>query len=209
MDIKDLPIGDKIISIFASGESIRDLTDSDLDRLNRETFSIGINLFDLFVPTVRVWCDESLTRYWQEHYKNQGLDCLLLTREQAFHPQKDYPIRDKVEYWFDHRKESLRDGNWTFWYIIQLLKRYFPKNKILLFGVDCWSNRSVKIDEDLHTYVVYTNDQQKHVDKLIKAFEAMKNDHPWWFENLYNCNLNSNLKCVELIKYEEVLDGRR
>lgn len=197
---------DKDISIWASGPSKDSIPKEDLEQIKKHTITIGLNFFILFKPDIRFWVDGRVSQWLDD----RGVeDEILVTRPGAFQTpeEKKLNLRHKIEFWFDDNDESKksywRDGKFSLWMLMLMIRHYFPGKKIYLFGVDCNDNASVRYHKG-KLVVKHLKGQQRHIEGLLQAFKAQYNNYPWFFQLIYNCNPNSKEKITNYLDYKEI-----
>ena len=203
--MKELQINQNFISIFASGNSLLDISLEEFQLFKKKSFVITTNFGPLrFNGDMNCWSDKATSIFLDEHYKTHQKDCLFLSREAAFSP--GLQIRQQVDFWFDNRKENLA-GNYTAGWLLQLIRKNFPNKTILLFGWDFY----VKDTPNDKWYDAYTDyDRQKRgksfnqPQKLLSFMQQLKGFNIN-IENIYNCNLNSGLDLYPKKHWVEVL----
>lgn len=192
------------ISIWASGKSKNDIKRKHLKRIKKKTFSIGINFFNLFEPDARFWTDRSVTDYMDELYK-EGDNPVLMSRPNAFRPNENKQIRQKIDYFFDESDERKlpywRDGHFTFWKLLLMLRNY-TDNDIYVFGLDCKENYSVGF-KDGELKEEYTVRQALHLEELEKHLLTEMNINPEFYDRIYNCNMDSGVKVMKFFDYKD------
>ena len=203
-----LNVNKNIISLFASGTSVLDLSDSDLGLLKEKTYVIGTNFcFYKFIPHLLVWGDKRVSNQIWEHHKETGPICEYASREQAFNKRVKSPLQPLVKYWINPDHYKLK-GNYTIFWLLQLLRRYFPNKKILLFGLDFYApegSENVKwIDS-----ICDVDKKQRNTKSYIKPKGVLNNFHnqlcswatssPNTSKNIINCNPKSKFEYFEKI----------
>lgn len=194
---KDIPITKDVV-ILASGKSLEKIDKSLLEKLADKYFVIAINFVNIIQPHMRIWSDHNVTDWLDEQEK----DCIWVTRPLAFHPKNTYTILEEIDYWFDHKKERFdTNWKWTLYWLLQLLRKYFPDKKIHIFGMDCHNAVRKKYRDGK---VI----EEKHVDnncqEMPGAFKAIKNTKKNFFNGVYNMNLTSAVMCLEYKDIKEL-----
>jgi hypothetical protein len=203
---KELPI-DRDIIIICSGDSRNDITPERYKELKEKYFIIGINFVDNVIPHARIWSDTNVSDYIDDIEKN----CLYISRHRAFHTKNTKDLFTHIDYWFNDKEENFDttfydDGQakvakWTLYWLLQLLKKYFPKRAIHIIGMDCNDNVSTRFDKgELKTEPWDKN----NCEKMPAAFEEKKKKTPDFFDNVYNLNFFSKVLCMEFKNVEEL-----
>lgn len=204
---KDLKI-DKDISVWASGESKDKIPKDDIDYIKSKTFTIGINLFRLFTPDAYYWMDRKVSEYFDDKYTAREKDAILVTRPNAFAKNKKLELQWKIDYFFDekeeNKKEYWRDGNFTLWMLLMMLRHYFHGKKVYLFGVDCENSKTTTY-EDGKIVTRETKAQEGHIKSIQRCFETEKNVNPPFFYSLFNCNPDSKVKTIKFFDYRNII----
>ena len=188
----ELLIEEPFISVFASGNSITELSQSDIKVIKEGSFLITVNYAPVKITGhMNMWSDIHVTNWLNELYKVKEKDNLFLTRERAI-KNINIPIYDKVDYWFNDKKENLK-GNYTIVWLLQLLQKYFPDKKVLIFGLDMesvsadrakWYDDHIDFDK-LHrgkSYVI-----QHKLNQCARQLDTYIGKN----SSLINCNLKS------------------
>ena len=191
---------DKDVSIFASGDSLKEIPIEKLEQIKQKTFVISLNSVNGIVPHMRIWADD----WWSDYFEKQPKESLYVTRPLAFKNTKEYDI--EIDYWFDNRREGFKDGNWTIYWLLQLLRKHFPDKKVYIFGMDCkkGDDRSKRYKNGQLEEVRWSR-QKNHLKELPWALERHNNDHPEFLKNVYNCNPQSEVKCIEFMDFHRIL----
>jgi len=219
-----LKIPDKYVSLVASGISVLDLTQADLNFLKEKTFFISTN-FPLaikeptFVPDAHIWCDTKTSLFMEEHYAGKAKDCIWMSRPLAFDEKhkKTLKVYKQVDYWMDDIHYKL-NSHFTFSWTLQLLRRFFPDKIVLLFGFDgyipestpChnkdnpyskWYDYYTKKDIDTRTFQTTTSS----IDLCVEHIQEMWQKQKSFAANVINCNVNSRVKYIPKQDFREVL----
>ena len=194
LTLSHLHIAHPFIALFGSGNSIHHITDEDFERIKAHAFVITLNYAPLRLKGhLNMWSDRQVSEFFENHYASQPKDCLFLAQEGRVGEK----LKGKVDYWFNRQKENLH-GNYTIVWALQLLKKYFPDKKILLFGVDLYAdgNNQAKWYDQFTDYdksrrgVNYQAEQKlQQCGSEIAQFVRK--------ENVYNCNPDSRLQHFE------------
>jgi len=204
LNFADLKIDMPVVSIFASGLSIQDLSQQDLDYLKANTYVIGTNAFHLkMTPRLLVWSDPNMSNFINKWMMKEGKRCLYATRETAFDKGAKMPdIYHNIDYWFDSSYYNLL-GNFTFFFILQLVKKFNPQvKKILCFGLDWYlpnppqfkNDRLITHWYDLYTDVFLMQREQTWVNSLASFNNSIAEKSmtdKTYFDNVINCNPQS------------------
>jgi SAM-dependent methyltransferase len=212
-DFSKVEIDKPAISIFGSGDSIHDLRADDIGIIKGETYTIFTNLIDIFTPHMRVWVDSPVTRY----FDNNPPDIeTLVCAKNAFEKGKRYnDIHKKVHYQFDRSDKMFDDGSFTFYYIFQLIKHYFPDKPVLLFGMDCLVNKMYEVTPDNKVVCVEDSKKQarhlgmcpsnQNIENLPNCMRRYCGRYPDVVKNVYNCSPISTVECFQKIRYLDVI----
>ena len=84
-----------------------------------------------------------------------------------------------------------------------MLRNYHPDTEIYLFGVDCVDSFSSRYDNGKIVKEVTTN-QINHIQDILQAFKAQRNDNPWFFDKIWNCNPDSKAIMIEYKDYRSI-----
>lgn len=195
MHFKDIKIDRPVVSIFANGESVKDISYTGLRMIRSKSFTIGINDFHHINVHARFWYDLGMTLWFLNH-KDYLDHHVLITRKKAI---DDTKFR-RPYYVFDETKDGIQE-NWSASIIIQLILKYFPGKKILLFGYDCKPSsgrgfNKVSGEKEFTTEEKYTADLERfkvHMQKMD-------------FQNVWNCNLDSEINMPKK-DYNQILIG--
>jgi hypothetical protein len=205
MNFRNITVEKDIISIFASGNSLLDLSKEEYEIIKQKTFVVTTNYAPIrFVGNINCWSDKNASIFLEEHYKTMPKDCAFLSREAAFYPQMEF--RKQVDHWFDNRREGL-EGNFTAGWALQIFKKAFPDKKILLFGFDFYS----EIPEADKWYDTYTDfDREKrgrrfNINDKNRMFRRQMESFRIDRENIFNCNLKSALRGYQKKDWRELL----
>lgn len=196
--ISQLKIEKPIISVFASGLSVLQLSNTELEQIHNKSYTIFINYaltyFDpkyidaLFFSDkkVSIWLSENIIK------QNKPITYKLISRNEAFTHNKPYDIFQAIDYFFELKKDKIY-GNYSLPWLLQLIQKYFPKKEIMIFGLDmkAESNETAKY-YDCYTGYDYLNRGQKYdigkkLDQCAEQLKIYIKQH----EHIYNCNLDS------------------
>ncbi len=132
---QDMPIKESVISVFGSGNSINNMPSSEVEQIKQHSFMITMNYAPIkLVGHVNMWSDKKVSTWLNDFYAKRDKNNIFLARERAFR-NSNLPLYGKVDYWFDEKREKL-GGNYTIVWLLQLLEKYFPQKKVLVFGLD-------------------------------------------------------------------------
>ena len=133
-DLSQLKIDLPYIALFGSGNSILDIPDEEFEAIKAHTFVITLNYAPVRLKGhLNIWSDRKVSDYLENYYSKQPKDCQFLARK----GRTSNEFKKKIDYWFDPKDEKL-NGHFTIIWALQLLRKYFPEKKILLFGVDMY-----------------------------------------------------------------------
>jgi hypothetical protein len=229
LNFDKIHIINKYVTIFASGMSIMKVSQEDLEILKQNSYVITTN-YPLslkepgFSPHMHMWSDYKTSRFMEEYHSDKDKSCIWASRVDAFAPaQKHYNIRYKVDYWFHKNKEGQQKveynlrGNFTFYWALQLIRLFVPKAIILVFGLDGYVPEDSRcedgqpfvkwydnfIDHDRKDVLFKRREEalERFVDKIEEHFKIDKH----YFDNVYNCNLQSRIRYMKKMDYKEVL----
>ena len=203
---KQAPI-DRDVLIIASGSSKDEISYLNYERLKEKYYIISINFVNNIIPNMRVWSDVRVSRYWDNYYKNHHKDCCFVTRPTAFTEPLD--IKKRIDYWFNDDEENFRDGKWTLFWLIQLLREYFPEKKVYINGMDCINDLQLKIDTKHQLTEKSSPSQKRHVIGLVNALNSLRNDKPEYLEGVYNLSANSEVKSIPFMDVFELIKDVR
>ena len=196
--MKNLPIG-KYVSIWATGKSVNLVSEQEKQFAKDNTFTIALNYCDCIEPHARIWIDWGVSSWVNAKYMSKPDDCILISRKKAFPKGSVIPIEKHVHNWID---EDEVDTNYTFIALYKIIKKYFPETIVIMYGVDCVENTSLKREG----YREGTIHQQNHIDNVILFFKQEKNNHPE-YNKWFNTNLQSGVDAVEKKTIYEVIHG--
>lgn len=201
MKVSELQISQPFIAIFGSGNSVHDISEEAFNSIKAHSFTISLNYAPIRLNAhLNMWSDRKVSDFLELHYTYNRKDCLFLAQENRTSPA----FKPQIDYWFSCREENLQ-GNYTIVWALQLVKKYFPDKKILLFGLDLYVGEK----GDLKWYDRYTDfDLRKRgtnyrgTDKLNQCAEQLIHFVPK--KNVFNCNLNSKLDHFEKKQWKEL-----
>ncbi len=194
------------IALFGSGNSIHDLDEAERAHLLKRCFVITLNYAPVRLPShLNIWSDRRVADFLAAHYRDRPKDRLLLFQA----PHRFHAIAGLVDFWFDPRSERL-PGNFTVVWALQLLQRYFPEKRVLLFGLDFNADTVT----EAKWYDRYTDfDRRRRVPDLPRLQAklhacARQLEQFCRRDNVYNCNPRSRLDCFEKRAWQELLPLR-
>ncbi len=178
------------------------MPDEDFAQIKAQAFVVTLNYAPIRLRGhLNLWSDRRVSQFLEQYYASRPKDCLFLVQEN----RTSRAFRPKVDFWFDRKKENLQ-GNYTIVWALQLLRKYFPEKKILLFGVDLYASDT----EQAKWYDRFTDyDRKKRGtqyqlhQKLNQCGEQIALYVPP--QNIYNCNPRSHLQHFEKKNWREVL----
>jgi len=203
-------IDKRYVSVFASGLSIDDISEDDYKFLYDNTYCIGTNYFFLkYCPHILMWTDITITKYIIENVPEKQF--MLMSRKEAFKKGKEnLELELGVDHWFGRDYYNLY-GNFTAFWAIQLVKKFYPDKVILLFGFDFY----FEDDKVLKYYDRYTDTDSRNrnnasykghtMDKFRKWMEKWCADDARHVINIFNCNPKSTLECFPKKDFREVI----
>lgn len=186
----DLNIPQPFIALFGSGSSVHNISAETFALIKANAFVITLNYAPIRLHGhMNMWSDRKVSDFLAAHYSEHPKDCLFLVRTQ----RSAAGLKNKVDYWFDQRKEGLR-GNYTIVWALQLLQKYFPEKKILLFGVDM----STLGEKEAKWYDRYTafdrNKRGVRYNAQLKLEQCARQIEQYCRPTgVFNCNLQSRL----------------
>lgn len=191
-----------IVSYFASGESLHDLSPEDVEEIKKKTFLITTNYgFQFFPCDLNIHSDIKVTEYILEYLKSNKKMFQILSRLEAFGGRMaghEYI----VDYWFESRKLNLKSANFTVVWMLAWLLKNFPDKQVLLFGFDFYGTNKFydsKIDWDKVRRGSTFNAQGK-LKQCLKQLEQVSSP------NFINCNLKSECNLYPKRNWKEVLE---
>lgn len=203
-----LKVDKPVVSIFASGFSAYSLAPEEYSKLQDLTYTVGTNGFvKKWLPRLHVWSDPSMTAMMDEWLAANGKKCLFCTKPEAFVSAHERPrVYNEIDYWFQEKSDKL-DGNFTFYWVLQLFRKYFPDKRILVFGLDGdfpIDAPAVEGREATHGYDVLDSRFIKARDPLPEVLNVMANfmqvihdrgvRDPEFYKPVFNCNPDSKFK---------------
>lgn len=216
-NVESLKIPHDFISIFASGFSVDKITPEDYNEIKRKTFVIGTNYFFLkFLPHMLFWSDIRITKLIHDTFPiTPGF--LLMTRSDAYERGEEVVEEKlKVDYWFNKLYYNL-EGNFTFFFVLQLMKKFFPDRPILTFGLDFYippeekEKNILKYYDKMTDYDINTRNHDKYADETLPKFRKWMlswiGKDPSRADNIFNCNSDSNLNLFIKKDWREILNA--
>ena len=216
---RDIGTKNNTISIMASGTSINELTDKELDFIKKNSLMIGINYSVVrFNPDVLIWSDNEPAHFLNQFYKSNKKETILLgsvhsvKENHQFNSLIGTEFWQNVDYWWT-TKGMLK--NLTLTWLLQLIHDYFPPNiKVLLFGVDLYGTEKwydsymsfdkakkllgkSKKDDEVGITGKDLDRTQFFLNELLRLGKIPS--------NIYNCNPKSKLDLFEKVSYKEML----
>ena len=200
--IQELKIEHDTITVFASGDSINDLTPEEIRDIKSKSFLITINYAPKkILGHMNIFSDQKVVLFLDELYSNKKKDILFLSRPQCFQNtlRKPKRLHDKVDYWFDNAKEKIM-GNYTIVWLLQILLRHFPNKNINIFGLDM----EIKEEKRAKWYDKYTDyDFNKRTRGHNKLKECDGQLHKFCRSpKIKNCNSNSKSKAFDFLEWK-------
>jgi len=206
--ISKLKIEQKYISIFASGNSLKELPNEDVEEIYAKSFLITMNYGPVNFPChMNIWSDKLVTDFMIDHFKTHPKDHITLARFQAFDYRNPIHVnfRDSyLDYTYDTKQDKI-SGCYTIVFLIQILQKFFPDKIILVFGVDMndinskWYDSFTDWDSKKRGNNNYIHNKVRESCNQITT--NTKN------VNIFNCNPNSNYKIWTKKDYKELLNG--
>jgi hypothetical protein len=199
----DCAITQEYISVFASGMSILDLSDEDIERIKSKSFLITLNYAPIKIKGhMNIWSDDRVTDFLNELYRNQTKDILYLVRKEAF--KKKTLIEHDVDFWFDKIRDHLC-GIYTILWLFMLINKYQPRKKVLVFGMDAdptqntkWYDNYIDFDKikrgKRYKCIAHSDRCTTQIDKFVKNKQ-----------NFLNCNPNSGYNGFKKVDWREIL----
>jgi len=214
-NVGKLRIPSDYISIFASGFSINEITPEEYDDIKKNTFVIGTNyFFQKFTPHMLAWSDIIISNLLHETYDTKP-EFLLMSRPEAYERGNEHITEKlKVDFWYTNDHYRLI-GNFTFFSILQLIKRFFPEKQILMFGLDFHIPEEYDKQNILKYYDLFTKldfklrNHGKYRDESLERFEKWMRlwlkEIPERAHNIFNCNLDSHTDLFEKKAWRDVI----
>lgn len=192
------------ISIFCSGRSTFDLTLKDIIFLKKRTYTIALNLMYNFIQTDMVfWSDRGITDKINNEKRPSSI---LVSGKHSFIPK--IPYHFESDFFFDLEVENDRyDGNWTLWYLLQLLHKYYHEKRIFIFGMDCsyGDDKSMTLDENRKIKIKSLDNQRLHLRNFPDILVTAYNNNNNYFEKMYNCSPISTINVIQKINFKDKL----
>ncbi len=203
----DLCIDDAHISIFGSGNSINDISEKEIMEIKNKSFLITLNYAPVKISGhMNMWSDKHVSDWMNNYYRNKEKTTLFLARERSMRNEK-LPLFHLVDYWFNEKSERLK-GNYTIVWLLQLLEKYFPDKKVLLFGLDMngiSNDRAKWYDDHLDFDKLHRGKTFKIQHKLNQCARQLDN-YIRQKDKFINCNLNSHYNGFERKHWKELLN---
>lgn len=203
---KTLHIEQPYISIFASGNSLHEITSEDFSIIKKNSYVVTTNYSIIKLKGhMHVWSDKEPSVWLDNYFKKNPKEVFLMSRPQAF--KKQFPCEDLkklVDFWFNSGTLS---SCFTAWWTLQLLKENYPEKTILLFGWDFYID-----DKENQKYYDKFVDNDKNIRRrkapYINKLLVFKKDTEKYlsrYQNIYNCNLKSQLTTVPKKNWREFI----
>ena len=190
------------IALFGSGNSIHDISQTEFAWIKANAFVITLNYAPIHLKGhLNIWSDRKVSDFLEAHYLSHPKNCLFWAQEN----RTTSAFSKKVDFWFNRKKEKLQ-GNYTIVWALQLLKKYFPEKKILLFGVDLYTD-----DQDqAKWYDRYTDYDKEKRGGNYRIFQKLNQCGQQLSrfvspENVFNCNPESRLNHFEKVDWKVFL----
>lgn len=202
---KDIAIEQDFIAVFGSGKSINEISPEEVEEIKQHSFLITMNYAPIKVKGhLNMWSDKKVTAFLDDHYRENEKDMLFLARDKSMRSNR-VALYHKVDFWFNERQERIM-GNYTIVWLLQLLEKYFPKKKVLIFGMDMTAGdqRYAKW-YDNHTDYDYRKRGNHDVDRKLKVCAGQLDRYLKRPEMFVNCNPNSAYTRFEKREWREVV----
>ena len=215
----DVEIKNNTVSIIASGTSVDELSDTDLEYIKSNSLMFGINYSVVrFNPDVLIWADHEPAQYLNQFYKDHKKETLLLGNAHSvmgndrFSSLVGTAFWRNVDYWWTP-KGMLKNLSLT--WLLQLLNIYFPPDiRILLFGVDLYG-----AEKWYDSYIAFDKakkllDKPKKDDSVAITSKDLRRTQVYLKEllragripeHIYNCNPTSKLEVFEKRLFKELI----
>lgn len=201
---RDIPIpNDRPVSVFASGPSVGNISTEEIQSICKNSFSISINYGILRIPShLNVWSDQHVTEFMNEHLMTNPKTCEFLVRIMPYEAEKS----PEIDYKFCPLTENLK-GCFTLVWLLQLLNRHFPQQKILLFGLDL----QFKEEKEIKWYDAFSDWDVKHrrslnlIHKQMELCRLQLEEFVVGKGHILNCNLDSGFHSFPKIDYRKEL----
>jgi len=192
MTLHNLVIDKSIISLMATGSSIHGLSANKKKSIQKYTFTIGINDFDLFKPDARIWWDINILKHFLKNRKYID-NTILITRQAA--------IEKGLQAYIYAENEV--ETTMTFYIALQLCRKYFPDKIILLYGLDCYNEKFGARNYNAAGNICKMEGEHYggFLNTLKNKLESRYIDDKKFFDGVWNCNA---LSAVNIPKCEEV-----
>lgn len=188
------------ISVIASGTSIEQMTNGDIERIRNSSFQITLNYAPCKMQGhLNLWSDVVVSEFLYDYFLVQGHPRVteLATRDSAFtRDSKVNFLKEHISAWFDKHKDGLQ-GNYTIVWLLQMLQKYIPQKEIFIFGLD------MKVDglgpDHYKWYDVHTKKDFNHRGKGFPAIQKLQEcsgqlDSYISPDRVWNCNPDSGYK---------------
>jgi hypothetical protein len=190
--LSELEIEQSYISVFGSGHSIGSIAEEEIEKIKQHSFLITMNYAPVNITGhMNMWSDKHVSVWMDEWQRNKKKNMLFFAREKGL-LGKQIAIKDSVDYLFDEKKEKLQ-GNYTIVWLCQMLERYFPDKKVLVFGLDMKgiSSKRAKWYDDHITFDRLKRGHGFKIDKKLQQCAMQLDRHVKNKEQFINCNPDS------------------
>lgn len=204
--LSKLTINQEVISLFGSGNSLLEMPEKELAYIRERSFVITINYGPIhFQSDMNMWSDVHVSQFLDDHYRTNKKDRLFLARTNGV-GRKPIDIKSKVDFWFDPRREKLR-GNYTVVWALQLMKKYYPKKTVLLFGIDMYaeSNEKAKWYDQYTNYDYQKRGKRFQITRKLNACAEQLKKFVGQSDQVFNCNPKSQLNLYQKVDYRKIL----
>ena len=196
------------IVYFASGNSILDIPEEDLKKICYNRYVITTNYgFEYFlkkeiIPNLNIHSDKKVTNFINDFLSKNPKNFKILSRANAFNSE-NVSCTKFVDYWFDENEHRL-GGNYTAYWLLAMLERFFPDKKVYVFGIDLYFLN----DNNKKFYDSFTswdkdrrvNSNLRHLDESGRNFDMLKKK-----EMFFNCNMQSKYQGFKKIDYKTII----
>jgi len=191
------------VALFGSGNSIHDLDEAERAHLLKKCFVITVNYAPVRLAShLNMASDRRVAEFLAVHYRDRPKDRLFLFP--ALH--RRHAIAGLIDFWFDRKSDGLQ-GNFTVVSALQLLQKYFPEKRVLLFGLDFYVENATEAKwYDRHTDFDRRR-RRPHSPRVQTCLDACARQLEQFCrrDNVYNCNLRSRLDYFEKRTWQELL----
>lgn len=194
-----------IVSVIASGESSKNLSQEEILALQFYTTVICLNFKNNVVPHVRYWRDVNVSKWMAKHPKPWPK---LVSRRLAF--GNNHFLIDGVDELFHETMliDMEYELKYTAYHIIRTLHHDLPDAKVLLVGYDCLPDVTFS-EYSANGEAPYRREghigQANHLKELPEMLHELSHRNPCIFDNYVNCSPSSTIDCIRKMSIIEAL----